>query len=560
TSVAGATVCLNEVLYDPTGSDSGYEFVELYNTSASAVDLAGWRIEAGNGSGPGEWDVQWEGAAGDRIGPRGFFVVAGPLMQGPADARAPLTLQNGPDAVRLMSPARCEDRVGWGALEFEEYYESGPAQDVPGGWVLARIPDGTDSDRNTDDFQGRARPSPGEANAKEWMLALAQPHCDPPLLDSGGKMRMFVQLSNLGLSPVDLDSVSWIFEAESLSARLADPPARVLAPAEVFDLVWEIVPASGLDSPEGGTSRYRLGFRDPDGNETAVAGRVRIGRGPVLISEVLYDSGADEGEWIELWNASPQPVSASGWQVQDGSGRKTVLQEPSELASGGFLIVAESPAGLLRAHPDLPASLIASRQGAWPSLNNAIDRDLGYADEITLLDARGLAVDYVRYAPGDLDGRGVSLERWIEGERLVDPQALIPCPDAAGATPGRSSWPAGDSGSGAPYLRPDPNPFLPAEADAERFCLIRVPPVPGGDAEITADIFTLAGTRVATLTAGARASGPVVLAWNGRSSGGDALPSGLYLVRMVLRARDAASSERRLVPVALFRRSLERGS
>ncbi|MFH1766646.1 MAG: lamin tail domain-containing protein, partial [Patescibacteria group bacterium] len=36
---------INEVLYDPLGSDLGYEFIELYNPTNQAVDLSNWVIE-----------------------------------------------------------------------------------------------------------------------------------------------------------------------------------------------------------------------------------------------------------------------------------------------------------------------------------------------------------------------------------------------------------------------------------------------------------------------------------------------------------------------------------
>ena len=47
-------IVLNEILYNPSGSDNapmpGGEWVELYNNSDTAVDVAGWRIQEGDGS------------------------------------------------------------------------------------------------------------------------------------------------------------------------------------------------------------------------------------------------------------------------------------------------------------------------------------------------------------------------------------------------------------------------------------------------------------------------------------------------------------------------------
>ena len=43
-----------EVLYDAVGDDTGWEFVEFHNPFDRALPLAGARLEAGDGSGPGQ--------------------------------------------------------------------------------------------------------------------------------------------------------------------------------------------------------------------------------------------------------------------------------------------------------------------------------------------------------------------------------------------------------------------------------------------------------------------------------------------------------------------------
>ncbi|NNE44210.1 MAG: hypothetical protein HKN12_08365, partial [Gemmatimonadetes bacterium] len=62
--IGAASVVINEVLYDPDGSDTGREFVELAFASGVAADssLAGWVLETGNGSNS-VWSVAWTGTA-----------------------------------------------------------------------------------------------------------------------------------------------------------------------------------------------------------------------------------------------------------------------------------------------------------------------------------------------------------------------------------------------------------------------------------------------------------------------------------------------------------------
>lgn len=72
-TVPAGAVILTEVLYDPTGADGGKEWVELYNTTAQAIDLSGLAL----GSGGADYTtslVQLEGT----IPAGGTFVVGGP--------------------------------------------------------------------------------------------------------------------------------------------------------------------------------------------------------------------------------------------------------------------------------------------------------------------------------------------------------------------------------------------------------------------------------------------------------------------------------------------------
>jgi hypothetical protein len=45
-----AAVMINELYYDPPGTDANHEFIELYNSGATSVSLDGYRIEWGSSS------------------------------------------------------------------------------------------------------------------------------------------------------------------------------------------------------------------------------------------------------------------------------------------------------------------------------------------------------------------------------------------------------------------------------------------------------------------------------------------------------------------------------
>jgi hypothetical protein len=39
-----ADIIINEIMYDPSGSDDGHEWIEIYNNGASSADLSGWKF------------------------------------------------------------------------------------------------------------------------------------------------------------------------------------------------------------------------------------------------------------------------------------------------------------------------------------------------------------------------------------------------------------------------------------------------------------------------------------------------------------------------------------
>src|SRR5262245_38958906 len=162
---------VTEVYYDAPGDDTGQEFVELWNDSDSTRSLSGLRLEAGDGAGPGRWTSRWTGGPGDLVKPHARFVIGGSPVSPRPDVVVALELQNGPDALRLVWPDGAIEVVGWGPLEFPEYYCGTPAPDVSSGISLARIPDRAATGSNSGDFHA-AEPSPGFANQRSVDAAL----------------------------------------------------------------------------------------------------------------------------------------------------------------------------------------------------------------------------------------------------------------------------------------------------------------------------------------------------------------------------------------------------
>ncbi|MFN2250622.1 MAG: lamin tail domain-containing protein [Anaerolineae bacterium] len=167
-SATGATIVLNEVQYDPApaGSESGYEWVELLNASASAVSLQGWRIADNRGTDvipdlaleAGEYAVvaASEGFAELFPGYDGRVVtLGGSIGNG---------LGNSGDRVLLLAP----DDTVVDAMSYGDDAEvlNPPAAGVGGGHSLERVPAGADTDTAAD-WVDQPSPSPGRGASME---------------------------------------------------------------------------------------------------------------------------------------------------------------------------------------------------------------------------------------------------------------------------------------------------------------------------------------------------------------------------------------------------------
>ena len=117
----------------------------------------------------------------------------------------------------------------------------------------------------------------------------------------------------------------------------------------------------------------------------------------VRFNEVLPDSeGSEDGEFIEIYNASEQDADVSFWTIRDKSGSLYVFPDDTNISVGGFFTVTKAMSGL--------------------SLNNT-------DESLELLDAVGAPVDTMSYTTSK---EGVS---WgFDGSRWR--ASLVPTPGA----------------------------------------------------------------------------------------------------------------------------------
>ncbi len=297
---------LSEVVYDPpqSGTDSAFEWVELYNPGDTPASLAGWSL-ADNSSAdplpaftlpPASYLVVAATADGFAANYPGFtgnaVYLGGTIGNG---------LSNSSDAVRLLAPdGATVDAMSYGdnTTAFDP-----PCPDVPAGSSLARVPSWQDTNRAAD-WLAQERPSPGEPGA-----AAQTPTATPTQPEA---------------TATPTATLADDATATPTGTPTASPAPTAASPAQVR--LNEILP--------------RPDAVDWDGNGTADA----------------YD------EYIEIVNLGPGAVDLGGWALDDivgGGSHPYNFPAGTLLAEGGFLVRYRSTTGVALNQDADTANLIA---------------------------------------------------------------------------------------------------------------------------------------------------------------------------------------------------------
>jgi len=275
--------------------------------------------------------------------------------------------------------------------------------------------------------------------------------------------------------------------------------------------------------PAGSLVRYYIEVRAADGTASfsppgaehdvftyQVAARIATSTS-VVINElmadndgVIQDPQGDYDDWIELHNTSLQTVDLSGNYLTDREDdlRKWAFPEGTVLPPGAYLIVWVDEDG--GDEPGLHANFKLSSDG----------------EEIYLVDTdeNGNAIlDYVLFEAQETD---VSYGRTPDGSGDFAPLNW-PTPATSNLVSTDVSVAVSDALPEQFSLEPNyPNPF-----NSGTVISFALPT--RGDVELA--IFNLVGQKVAILAEGEYLPGAYELHWDGRSSAGDELATGVYL-------------------------------
>ncbi len=237
--------------------------------------------------------------------------------------------------------------------------------------------------------------------------------------------------------------------------------------------------------------------------------------GPVVLNELmarnattLPDEAGEFDDWIELWNRGPAVVNLAPYRLADDPGERDGWALPAiDLEPGAYVIIwADGELEQGERH----ASFRLNGDGEWLGLYA-----VGGGDE-------WVPVDAVGFGPQERD---VSLGRVRDGERPWS--ALAPTP---GATNSPVTVEPADPPSAPGGILPTtlalssfPNPL---RTEAVLVCDL---PRAG---HVTLDVVDVHGRIRHRLVAGIAGPGRLAVYWDGRDGQGEAVPAGVYFLRL----------------------------
>jgi len=502
-------IVINEVLYDPSGSDGGYEWIELYNASDEIVELSGWEIQKA-----GSEFVTLLSLPDISIEPAAHLLIGDEFVEN-ADLIAELSFQNGgsaTDGIRIVAP----DGLYTDTVLYDEPNEnllpddaSDPGQffapDVSGGHSLARISDGVDSNNCQIDWFDCENPSPGAANFFPIDLEISYLN----IAENGANYEAFIGVKNL--STVDVDNYSASLEITINNSFLGDFDLPEIVGEDSVEIIFE------LGSFEQGyyvTSITLNYLYDNELDNNFLSSSFLNGVSPIVFNEVMFKPEESSYEWIELYNISSCGYVVDNFSISDAGEGKILFS--GYIEAEDYIVVCENLDQLLFQYPDLQEEK-AVQSESWTSLNNTVETLIlsdQFETDFELIDYQGsncpenISLERINpFLGSEPDNWGFSLNSATPGSRNSIYVVNIP-PKAK--------------------LNINPNPFSPS--GGERAIISYK--LPEKLSMVTVRIFDLKGRLEIKLIDQEIKAAEGEFIWNGRDKGNRLLPIGIYLILM----------------------------
>jgi len=550
-------IVINEIMFDPVGSERSDEFIEILNLSPDSLDLTGWTI---SDSLSGDVIIPID-PSNYVLAPMQFAVIFDAdyfsLPKGTYDQLIPpeaiilsldgVTFGNGGLTNSRAKTIYLIDVMGDTVAAYRYSTDNNPGHSdekiEPGGgnevsnWANSRMINGTPGRQNS-----RTRP------------------------EVGIEMLVFDNVDTLRLTGSDLNFRSLIMNTGRLELSGIDTRIfhdvnmdSMLNPNETgvnnFYAV-DLFPGDSLelqvDFPNAPAGRVQICMRSRliVGTDSAYSVRCWSGvvdepRAVLAINEIMAAPRSGEGEWIELVNAGTDAFDLSTIMFTDGKDTCSVM-ENIILHPGEFRVLSDQVEILVDyGIPEGQFSLCED----FPSINNDFDR-------LEILGKGGWIYDVVPFDDSwygrDIEN-GTSLEKYnprFNGKMKESWNASI---HSDGHSAGKQNSVFVDVLPDASRLTVQPNPFSPDGDGREDVCLFRYQ-LPERVSNVALRLYDLRGRKIATLADGEASASEGEILWNGKSRFIGKVPSGIYVCLFEARGLTTGRYFKEKTTVVLVRR------
>ncbi len=345
------------------------EFVEVYNSSDQVVELTDWYLQKKTKSGVSYTSFAPKGVfAGQRILPRGFFVIAHPSSSFLYSVSTEEGLADDNTLVLKNPNGEVVDKVGWGGASDSEGLAIG--NPGPSESIQRKFSGGTyvDTDSNINDFEFQDCPSLG---------------------------KMIESCSSLAILLVEDIVSSTVSESASSSSETGATSTDQIdnnfssSTIDFASSTESVAPSSTIESSS--TSFLDISSSTTNTSSTAESSTISSFVDHLVISQIQITGGAGnaENDFIEIFNPTSSTIDMSGWKLRKRTQSGTessikVFSNGGSISSLGIFRWANSKDGFSEAI------------GAQASSTQTISND----SSIGLFDVIGNLIDAVAWGSG----------------------------------------------------------------------------------------------------------------------------------------------------------------
>lgn len=373
-------VVINEILYNPGGSDSGYEWIELYNPTDENINLKSWQIQKAGS----QFETCFTFDNNILIHSHSFLLVGEEFVTS-ADIIATLSFQNGgsaTDGVRIISPnSDYTDTILYDEPNSNNLPDDNGSigtelfANVSQGHTIARIYDGIDTNTVADWFDC-SNPTPKSSNIVPIDLAISNFHYEK----QEDNYYLFATVKNLSTISVDNFDAMLYFSMDKKVIQ-----QNVIPYINIGDSTY--LYCQTPDLPAGyHTFKAEINCLNDNNLENNLSNTsILIGISPIILNELMIKPENEDNEWVEIFNRGNVDNSVDNLFIYDRTDRKITLYGKIK----DYLVICKNKELFNKRFPEADTSKVIQSE-SWTSLNNT-------TENLYLKDAYGTVFDTLYY-------------------------------------------------------------------------------------------------------------------------------------------------------------------